>query len=111
VSKNRSNHHWVRIPADWGYPKFPLDKRVQAKTVLPDATRIQTGKISGIEYIKADSLWVTLHGVKPGWYYSIEVDADDPWCAIDPVLCVEESDICLPDSSSLIHRLHTPASR
>lgn len=34
-----------------------------------------------------------MRGIKPGWYYSIEVEPDDPWYALDPVLCVEESDI------------------
>ena len=29
MSKNRSNYHWVRIPADWVYPKFPLDLDLQ----------------------------------------------------------------------------------
>jgi hypothetical protein len=93
VSKNRSNHHWTRLPADWGYPKFPLAQLVQAKTVLPDATRIQTGRISAIQYIKPDSFWVTQHGLKPGWHYYIEVDAEDPWYFSSPVLCIEESEI------------------
>ena len=109
MSENRSNHHWVRIPDDWGYPKFLLAQQVQAKTVLSDATRIQTGKISGIEYIKPDSFWVTQNELKPGWYYHIEVDVEDPWYFSSPVLCVQESDISFPDSSFLIHQLHTPA--
>ncbi|HEY9728681.1 MAG TPA: hypothetical protein V6D50_19710 [Chroococcales cyanobacterium] len=45
MSKNRKNHQWVRIPADWSYPKITLEKQVQAKTAFPDATRIQTGEI------------------------------------------------------------------
>jgi hypothetical protein len=43
------------------------------------------------------------HRLKPGWYYSIELDADDPWYSLDPIICVNSSDISFPDSSSLIH--------
>ncbi len=93
MSKKRRNRQYVSIPADWDLPKFPLAKRVQARTVLPDATQIRIGEISGIEYIKADTLWATQQGIKPGWYYSITVDTDDPWYAHDPIICVEESEI------------------
>ena len=93
VSKNSQNHQYISIPADWGLPKFHLDQRIETLTVFPDTILIQTGKISGIEYIKADSLWVTQDRVKPGWYYSIELDADDPCYSASPVISLNESDI------------------
>lgn len=111
VSKNHQNNHNISIPADWGIPKFHLAQRVQIRTVLRNKTQIQTGEIRGIEYIKADSLLIAQHGIKPGWYYAIEIDPDDPSRAIDPVIHVEESEISLPDRSFLIRRLHAPASR
>jgi hypothetical protein len=93
VSKIHPNTHYVSIPADWDLPKFHLGQRVRAKTVLPDTTRIQTGEISGLEYIKSDRPWVARNDIQPGWYYSIELDRDDPLYGIDPVLCLNESDI------------------
>ncbi len=93
MSKNHQNHYGISIPADWANPKFHLGLHIQATTLLPDTTRIQTGEISGIEYIKADSLWVTQDKVKPGWYYSIELDLDDPSYCTSPVISLNESDI------------------
>jgi hypothetical protein len=95
VSKNHQNHYGISIPADWANPKFNLGQHIQALTILPDTTRIQTGEISGIEDIRPDSVWVAQHSMKPGWYYSIEVDANDPWYSLAPHVCVEESDISL----------------
>ncbi len=94
VSENPQNHHRISIPADWGIPKFHLAERVQAKVAFPGGTiRIQIGEISGIEYIKPDSFWVTRHGQKPGWHYFIHIETKDPWYFCSQVLCVEESDI------------------
>ena len=45
VSKNRHNHHFVSLPADWSLPKIHLTQSLQAKTVLPDTTHTQTGEI------------------------------------------------------------------
>ncbi|MEW5860672.1 MAG: hypothetical protein AB1861_25405 [Cyanobacteriota bacterium] len=45
VSKNRHNDHFVSLPADWSLPKIHLAQLLQATTVLPDTTRIQTGEI------------------------------------------------------------------
>ncbi len=95
VSKNHQNHYGISIPADWANPKFHNGQHIQATTLLPDTTRIQTGEISDIEYIKPDSVWVIQHRLKPGWYYSIEVDTNDPWYALAPHVCVEESNISL----------------
>ena len=39
VSKNSPNNHLVSIPADWGLPKIPLEKRVQTRTILLNPTR------------------------------------------------------------------------
>ncbi|HEY9739739.1 MAG TPA: hypothetical protein V6C90_04550 [Coleofasciculaceae cyanobacterium] len=41
---------------------------------------------------------MTQHRLKPGWYYSVEIDADDAWYALAPIVCVEESDIWLINS-------------
>jgi hypothetical protein len=106
VSKNHPNNYSISIPADWSLPKFHLGQHIQATTVLPNATRIQTGEISGIEYIRPDSVWVAQHGLKPGWYYSIAVDANDPWYSLAPHVCVEESDIC-----AINERIEAPALR
>ena len=93
VSKNSQNHHDISIPVDWGLPKFHLGQRIETLTVFPDTILIQTGEISGIEYIKADRKWVTQDNVKPGWYYSIELDLDDPSYFTSPVISLNESDI------------------
>lgn len=93
VSKNSQTHHYISIPADWGLPKFNLGQRIETLTVFPDTILIQTGKISGIEYVKAESLWVIQERVRPGWYYSIELDADDPCYSASPVINVNESEI------------------
>ena len=93
VSKNSNKYHYISIPADWGLPKFHLGQRIETLTVFPDTILIQTGEISGVEYIKADRKWVTQDEIKPGWYYSIELDADDPSYCTSPVISINESDI------------------
>lgn len=85
VSKNRQNHYSISIPADWGLPKFHLGQRIQTLTLLPNTTRIQTGEISGIEYIKSDSVWVTQHGMKPGSYYTNFINPYYEGCSGSPL--------------------------
>ncbi|MGQ4649738.1 hypothetical protein [Lyngbya aestuarii] len=92
VSKNSQNRHCLSIPVDWDLPKFSLGEQVQVTTQLPDITLIQTGLLVGVEYFRADNLWV-IEGITAGWHYYIQVDANDPWHTKEPVLCVEESAI------------------
>jgi hypothetical protein len=93
VSENHPNHHNLCIPDSWDSPQFPLAARVRARIALPSATRTQTGEISGLEYLQADSFLVSDRGLQPGWHYFVQVDADDPWYSTSPVLCVAESDL------------------
>ena len=93
MSNNPQNPYSVSIPADWTLPKFNLNQPVQVRTLRPDATRIQSGTIVGIEYLSSRCYWVTNYGLKTGWYYSIEVETNDPWYFMDPFLHVAESDI------------------
>jgi len=81
VSENRQNRQCVSIPADWSLPKFSL------------ATRIQTGEIVGLEYLKPDSDQVRWLRLKPGWSYIIKVDPLDPRYRESQTLYVDESNI------------------
>ncbi len=93
VSENRQNRQCVSIPADWSLPKFHLATQVQTTTVICNTTRIQTGEIVGIEYLKPDSNQVRWLRLKPGWSYIIKVDPDDPRYREEQTLYVEESNI------------------
>ena len=93
MSENRQNRQCVSIPADWSLPKFSLATRIQTTTVICNTTRIQTGEIVGIEYLKPDSDQVRWLRLKPGWSYIIKVDPDDPRYRESQTLYVEESNI------------------
>ena len=108
VSENRQNRQYVSIPDDWSLPKFHLATQVQTTTVICNTTRIQTGEIVGLEYLKPDSYQVRWQGIKAGWSYIVKVDPDDPWYREEQTLYVEESNISLPDNSRLIHQYTHP---
>ena len=108
VSENSQNRQYVSIPDDWSLPKFHLATLVQTTTVICNTTRIQTGEIVGLEYLKPDSYQVRWQGIKAGWSYIIKVDPDDPWYREEQTLYVEESNISLPDSDRLIHQYTHP---
>ncbi len=108
VSENSQNRQYVSIPDDWSLPKFSLATLVQTTTVICNTTRIQTGEIVGLEYLKPDSYQVRWQGIKAGWSYIIKVDPDDPWYREEQTLYVEESNIRLPDSDRLIHQYTHP---
>ena len=108
MSENSQNRQYVSIPDDWSLPKFHLATLVQTTTIICNTTRIQTGEIVGLEYLKPDSYQVRWQGIKPGWSYIIKVDPDDPWYREEQTLYVEESNISLPDSDRLIHQYTHP---
>jgi hypothetical protein len=93
VSENRQNRQCVSIPADWSLPKFSLATQVQTTTVICNTTRIQTGEIVGLEYLKPDSYQVRWQGIKPGWSYIIKVGPLDPRYRESQTLYVDESNI------------------
>jgi hypothetical protein len=93
VSKNRSNHHYVSLPADWNLPKFALAQRVQTSNPLSDTPYLQTGTILGIQYFNTDCFWVTHYAQRTGWHYAIQLDADDPLYRFNPVISVSELNI------------------
>lgn len=84
VSKIRSNHHYVSIPANWNLPKFALAQRVQTSNPLSDTPDWQTGKILGIQYFNTDGFWVTHYAQRTGWHYPIHLDAGDPLVSFQP---------------------------
>lgn len=93
MSKNRSKHHHVSIPADWSLPKFALAQRVQTSNPLSNTPYLQTGKILGIQYLNTDCFWVTQYAQRKGWHYAVEVDGDDPLYRFNPVISVSELNI------------------
>ena len=93
MSENRQNRQCVSIPADWSLPKFSLATRIQTTTVICNTTRIQTGEIVGMEYIKPDSDQVRWLRLKPGWSYIIKVDPLDPRYRESQTLYIDESNI------------------
>lgn len=93
MSKIRSNHHYVSLPADWNLPKFALAQRVQTSNPFSDTPYLQTGKIFGIQYLNTDGFWVTHYGQRTGWHYAIHLDADDPLYRFNPVISVSELNI------------------
>ena len=93
MSKIRSNHHYVSLPADWNLPKFALAQRVQTSNPLSDTPYLQTGKIFGIQYLNTDGFWVTHYEQRTRWHYAIHLDADDPLYRFNPVISVSELNI------------------
>jgi len=93
MSKNCPNHHSVSVPNNWNLPNFSLGQRVRFNNKLPQTSLIQTGIIVGMEYFDPENFPVVEDNQQTGWYYYIQVDAEDCWRTVEPVVCAEESDI------------------